>query len=277
MNLKSLKEGELKPVVEVLEKVFHHLNIDYYLIGAFAQAVWYSAIDKQFRQTKDIDFAVLIGSQQEYGQLRKHLIEIDGFTPAIGNDFGLRNTDGVQIDILPFGAIEAEGNVVISIEGNTEMSMAGFSEVYESGVEVEKFSDENSFKVATLPAIVMLKLIAYDDRPEHRLKDAVDISNILIHFFDLQEDLIYEQHNDLFANERELNEIAAIVIGREMKKIVVSNSKLEKRIKSIIKHEVKLFEKSAFIRQMKVSEDDSLQDRVVLLNCLLAGLIEEKY
>ncbi len=37
-------------------------------------------------------------------------------------------------------------------------------------------------KAATLPAIVLLKLIAYDDRPEHRIKDPGDIAGIIYYF-----------------------------------------------------------------------------------------------
>lgn len=276
MNLTSLKEGELKPVVNLLEEAFQHLGIDYYLIGAYAKAVWYSATNKQIRQTKDIDFAVLVGSQQEYERLKTYLLDNHKFQLISYNTFGLRSNEGIYVDLLPFGDIEAEGNVVVNLEGSIILSVAGFSEVYLSGTEMIRLSEGGVFKVATLPAIVMLKLIAYDDRPEQRLKDADDISNILTHYFDLQAEIVYEFHSDLFSNEneRELIEIAAIVIGREMKKIIGSTSKLSNRIESILKTEIALFEKSAFVRQMKINEDDTIRDRVALLNFLLIGFTD---
>ena len=107
--------------------------------------------------------------------------------------------DGIQVDIFPFGEIEIDDAVEIAGEGLTSIKVNGFKEVYQSGTEELETQTGHFFKVASLPAIVLLKLIAFDDRPEKRMKDALDIASILDHFFDLQADLIYEKHNDLFA------------------------------------------------------------------------------
>ncbi len=112
-----------------------------------------------------------------------------------------------------------------------------------------KLNTGNLFKVATLPSIVLLKLIAYNDRPELRQKDASDIGNILIHFFYLQENLIYDQHSDLFGEEvRCLENIGAIVLGREMNRIVKRNDSLKDRLNTILKGYIKESEKSDFNR-----------------------------
>ncbi len=37
MNLNSVREGELKDVLDALEDAFRQLDIDYYLIGAIAR------------------------------------------------------------------------------------------------------------------------------------------------------------------------------------------------------------------------------------------------
>jgi len=50
------------------------LGIDYYLIGA---------------ATKDVDFAVLIGSQKEYEALKDYLREDKGFVGPKANSFVL--------------------------------------------------------------------------------------------------------------------------------------------------------------------------------------------
>jgi predicted nucleotidyltransferase len=77
---------------------------------------------------------------------------------------------------------------------------------------------------------VLLKLVAYDGRPEKRLKDARDIANIIENYFDLQTDLVYDQHNDIFnvaedaLNQLFLEEVSAEVLGREIKKIIKDNS-----------------------------------------------------
>jgi predicted nucleotidyltransferase len=74
-------------------------------------------------------------------------------------------------------------------------------EVYKSGTTELTLQTGHHFNIATLPSIVLLKLIAFDDRPENRFKDPRNIINIILHFFDLQAELIYSQHSDLFAGD----------------------------------------------------------------------------
>ena len=67
-----------------------------------------------------------------------------------------------------------------------------------------------------------------------RIDDIPDIGEILDHFFNIYDEIIWEKHNDLFEEGRELNEIAARVPGREMGKIAVRNDKLKERILRIL-------------------------------------------
>jgi len=46
----------------------------------------------------------------------------------------------------------------------TAIKVDGMIEVYRSGTEEVTLETGNVFKVATLPAIILLKFIAYDDR-----------------------------------------------------------------------------------------------------------------
>ena len=66
MNLSDLREGELKSLFDTLEEAFEATGTDYYVIGALAKDVWYSQGDILSRQTKDVDFAVLVGSQEVF-------------------------------------------------------------------------------------------------------------------------------------------------------------------------------------------------------------------
>ena len=99
-------------------------------------------------------------------------------------------------------------------------NISGFKEVYEEGTEEVNFEGEYNFKVLTMAGIVILKLIAYDDRPEIRSNGIGDIAAIIRHYFDLESDLIYDRHADLFAGEEQcLERLAAKVLGRQMKLI----------------------------------------------------------
>ncbi len=258
-----MRDGDLKHVFDMLERAFSALNIDYYLIGAMARQVWYDRGGLSFRTTRDVDYAALIGSVKEYRMVKDYLVEREGCVETRENAFVLLTKDGVQIDILPFGDIESDGSVEIEGTGMTSIRVDGMKEVFESGTELVITESGNSFKVATLTAIALLKFISFDDRPEVRQKDARDIANILLHFFNLHSDLIYEWHNDLFGDvERELENIGAIVLGREIKKIIAANAALSLRFKGILDVHITLAEKSPFILQV-VSEIDKDVETIV--------------
>ncbi len=78
---------------------------------------------------------------------------------------------GIQVDILPFGAMEIDADITLASQGLTNVHVNGFMEVYQSGTQEIRVETGHNFKVATLPSIVLLKFIAFDDRPEHRIKE----------------------------------------------------------------------------------------------------------
>lgn len=79
--------------------------------------------------------------------------------------------------------------------------LQGFQEVYEEATEKVSFESKYNIRVASLAGIVVLKLIAWDDRPEIRSDDIVDVAIIINHYFELEENLIYDQHVDLFTKD----------------------------------------------------------------------------
>jgi len=241
---------ELKPVLDTLEHAFNTLGINYYLIGAFARQIRYNQAKIPYRATKDIDYAVLVGSSNEYQTIKDYLVTHAKYVESKNNAFVLTSAEGLQIDILPFGEIEQQGIVNISGTGMTSIKVDGMKEVYEFGTERVELDTGNSFRVATLPGILLLKLIAYDDRPEQRQKDAIDIGNIIMNFFLLHDTIIYDFHNDLFEQERNLENISAIVIGREMKKITGINSSLFNRLENILNIHISTSDDSKLVRLM---------------------------
>jgi len=273
MNLDNIRKGELSEVFSALEEAFKVTGIDYYLIGALARDVWYARRSKVFRQTKDADFAVLVGSEAAYSSVKQYLKDQKSFQDTKENSFVMIAPSGIQVDILPFGAMEIDADVTYASHGLTNMHVNGFMEVYQSGTKEIAIETGHYFKVATLPSIVLLKFISFDDRPEHRTKDAKDVANIIAYFFDLQADLIYREHADLFEeHERTLDEISSIVIGREIKKICASNEKLLSRLCRILKTHIEQKQKSAFVRNMLVSSEDTIETKTRLLQNIYSSL-----
>ncbi|MOA07530.1 hypothetical protein D3C78_1272330 [compost metagenome] len=217
----------------------------------------------------------MIGSREEYDKVKEYLVTNEGFAESRENAFVLISPDGIQVDILPFGEIEDDGSVDITGTGMTSIRVDGMKEVYEAGTERVEFETGNIFKVATLPAIALLKFIAYDDRPEQRQKDVSDISNLLKHFFALNSELIFNNHYDLFGEGYELENIGAIVIGREMRKIANHNGGLVGRLESILTKHIDSHERSSFIKLMVRGTDETVEAMIEILKNIRWGFNNE--
>jgi predicted nucleotidyltransferase len=234
---KIREEGQFKEIFLALERGFIKFGIDFYLVGATARDVWMKGVHglPPKRATSDIDFGIMIKDSFVFDDLKSYLIEEEGFIPSKGNEFVLIWKDKSQVDLIPFGDLESEGIVTVKGTGFTSMNVEGFKEVYEQASE-EIITEDQRFKVCTLPGIVILKLIAWDDRPEVRRDDIDDIAEIIKNYFHLNDEVIFEQHSDLFTDDIELAEIASQFLGREIGKIVSGNPKLVERIKGILEN-----------------------------------------
>lgn len=267
----------LSEMLSALERGLEKFGIDFYLVGAVARNVWMSGINgiAPRRTTADIDFAVLINDKGVYEELKRHLINEEGFVASKENAFVLIK-DGIEVDLLPFGAIEDEdARVTIEGTGYTSVHVPGFKEVYDIGLPELELEDGHIFKFSTLPGIVLLKLLAWDDRPESRRDDIKDISDILNHFFGMHDEEIWNNHHDLFGDAAaDLKHIAARVMGREMKTISRGNEKLFNRVEGILKVNTDDVANSSMAVIMREYFDNTLADNVELLIQLKQGFTE---
>jgi hypothetical protein len=69
-----------------------------------------------------------------------------------------------------------------------------------------------------------------------------------------------------------LEEIATLVIGREIKNIVAANEELFKRLNSILERLLTTPENSAFIRNMVSESGRTVEEILKLMTRLLTGL-----
>ena len=222
--------------------------------------------------TKDVDFAVYIPEKEKFLDLKKYLEEKEGFRNSSQNQYVMFNSIGQQVDLLPFGEIEVEGKVMIDGTGLTQIAVNGFREVYEVALVPVEYEGGHTFKVCSLPGIVILKLVAYDDRPEIRQKDIRDISKIIQNYFDIETDLIYDRHLDLFDSKAELPLIAARVLGRQMQTILNRSSELKKRIVSIIEPAIADKENHKIVSLLLSEQDTTAAFIASLLSEIIKGI-----
>jgi len=223
----------LKEVFIQISETCKELEIEFFIVGAIARNIWYVSNDKNSRGTKDIDFGVYISDVKKYNELKTVLREKYKYQESKENAFCLITRDEKQIDLLPFGEIENEGQVIIEGQGLTTVKLDGFKEAFEFGTEEIKIGNE-TYKSCSIPGVMILKLIAYDDRPDKRIKDIVDINSICLNYPSLESDFIWSNHFDLYEGNLEHAEVGIIVLGREMKKLVKDNKELVKRLIKIM-------------------------------------------
>jgi len=268
------QDPQLSQMLSALERGLAKFDIDFFLIGAVARDVWMTAINgiPPSRVTGDIDFAIFIDDKEKYDILKQYLIDTEGFHSSRENAFVLVWNNFAFVDLLPFGAIESdEAKVSVDGIGLTSVNVPGFKEVYDYGMPTAELEGIHSFKFCTLPGIVILKLIAYEDRPEIRRDDIIDISKILKHFFSMYSEEIYENHNELFGGVRKLPEIAAIVMGREMSKIASLNPALYDRLEALLVRNTQDLKASEIGRIMVDFFGNTVGENVGTLKSVLAG------
>lgn len=235
IKLSSFNQEGLEDVIQILEAVFQKFEVDFYIIGALAKDMWLSKEEIRSRATKDVDLAIFVSDADDYKEIKSTLIKEHSFKEVSTNVFALLTPYGYPVDMLPFGSIEIDEAVEVEGDGLTKVHVNGFKEIYKQGLAPILTDEGLTFKIASLASIILLKLVTFDDRPEKRTQDIKDIALIIRHYFHIESNLIYDQHNDLFANDDlELMDIAALVIGREIKNILADNHTLKNRVLNIL-------------------------------------------
>ena len=277
VDFKQLRNEALRDIILALEEALEKIGIDYYLIGALARDAWFQQEKIISRTTADVDFAILVPQKEKFEELKTFLAREKGYVETKGNSFAMISPGGITVDILPFGSIEIDEELNMA-NGEAQVVTNGFREVFTAALE--QFESEDGqlrIKIASLPGIVLLKLIAHQDRPEIRIKDPGDILEILHYYFDLHSSLIYEHHDSVFDDEQPLEMISARVIGREIGKIVSGNPTLRQRVNTYLTTEIEKQENGSLIRLMQRSTEKYNQEEVTaMLSAIVRGMTEVK-
>jgi predicted nucleotidyltransferase len=141
------------------------------LIGASALAC---QIPSYRRETNDLDLVIAI-DLEDAGKL----VELAGWRPLPhAGEQAWQSPDGVRVDVVPASErLLAEG-VIRWPRSGTEMNLAGLRLAFEASRRLDV--DEGlSVLLTSVPAVAVLKVVAYLDRPESREKDIEDLAFLL--------------------------------------------------------------------------------------------------
>lgn len=256
VSLTELRHERFSPVFEAVEQACAAVGISFYLVGAVARDIWLTGIHKipSGRITRDLDLALLIPHEDDYWKLRESLLRTGQFSEVRNAPVTLLYQGAIVLDLIPFGDLEvADGLVVLHRgEGVANLCVNGFTEVFEGATEWVDIDDQYQFRVCTLPGMVVLKLIAYSDRPEHRGKDLDDIAFILTNYVDIVGDELYEAQVDLLEADMTLPMISARILGRHLRPVLARSAPLHRRIIAVLDGQLLIGEDSPLARSFRL-------------------------
>lgn len=267
---KELSIPYFKESFDCIDEVMRELKIPYYLIGvsAIALELLKEGI-KPSRGTKDIDFAVMISEMKEYENISS-LMEAQGFKKVSAPWTFYSEIFKVAIDVLPFGEIEEEYTINFN-ERYTDLHMLGFREVMEEAVPVQ--IEEKIANIPPLEGMVILKLIAWSDRPEERENDLSDILKIIEHYYALKWDEIVEIHYDTLDREPfDQKIIAAEVLGRNARLYLDKSKAISEKILKVLESNLQDASKSAIAKEWARKLDVDIEYAFALLSAFQKGI-----
>jgi len=245
-NFEEIKQA-YKNIFDALERAFRKLDIDFYLIGAQSRDVWVNHLPLDKRTTRDIDYCVYVNDYITWMSLNEYLISEEGFTRDEQKPYRFYNNG--MVDLIPFGGIEQNGEVILH-NPTTELSVYGCKEVAEDAVTIE-----GDFKVITLPGLCIMKLVAFNEKPDIRAKDLDDFLFLLKNYHEIAGEELFEgQYDDLIEGEFEMQVASARMLGRHMALVVNRNPVLKEKITGILQYRLRGFSDGEIDQMYKVKD-----------------------
>jgi predicted nucleotidyltransferase len=152
------------------------------------------------------------------------------------------------------------------------MSVLGFNEIYNNSTVARLQNNPPlDIKIPTLPGLVVLKLLSWNDNYQNRPQDAEDIFFILINYeYTGIEDKLYESELSLLEGEDFDNQVAGIVLlGKEMK--MISSKKTIEFIRKILNNETSENTNYNLIRDISIGSNINFEKILFLIRKLKKG------
>jgi predicted nucleotidyltransferase len=217
-----MPESQDKLVLADLKSIFAPLELPIMLVGAAARILIFDRFYKSDRFTEDLDIATQIPDWLTFEAVTQAMTQAEPalfLATKIPHRFQHIVT-GKSIDVVPFGPISEPGQRLRWPDGN-EMNMAGFQEALSQAIVF----DDVAIPVVSLPAFIVLKLFAWNDRQQ--LKDQQDIEFVLRYYDD--EEGIYSGDSPGLMNQLETGEVqllhaAIYLLGKDIRAIFQSQT-----------------------------------------------------
>ncbi len=212
-------------VLRALDPIAREVDCAFFVAGATARDLILVNIHglRPGRATRDIDFGIAVENWDRFALLKERLVATRVFTSDRHALQRLTYSDraagySIPVDLIPFrGVTVADGTIEWPPNRDIVLNVAGFEEALTSSVPIE-IEENLTVRVASIPGLMLLKLVAWFDRGHETDKDAADIYRLLMSYGDAgNTDRLYEHEMGLLeAAGFDVQVAGAALLGRDI-------------------------------------------------------------
>lgn len=257
-------------VLRTLDPVAREADCAYFVAGATARDLILVNIHglRPGQATRDIDLGIAVETWERFALLKDRLAATGDFTSERRAPQRLTYSDRtagftIPVDLIPFrGVTAADGVNAWPPSRDIVMNVAGFEEALASSIPIQ-IEEDLIVRVASIPGLMILKLVAWLDRGRETDKDAADIYRLLTAYADADNtDRLYESEMDLLETAGfDMQLAGAELLGRDVGQLcspsavalIRSIVETEPSFESLVNHMIRtsaVVETAPFVQRM---------------------------
>ncbi|WP_369920103.1 hypothetical protein AB8E32_17375 [Marinomonas polaris] len=210
-----------EPVLNIIIDVTTQLDVPYFIAGATARDLLLFHVFGRDpgRKTHDIDTAILVSGWDSFASVKSALLD-SGLSETKLPHRLMYESSGLPIDIIPFGSIaDKTGEIQWPPEHVVTMSVTGFQEAFDHAVLVD-IGQGVSVRVTSLAGLVLLKLMAWQERRLETNKDITDFLTILTEYPNVEFDRLYDDFIPAEKLNYDIERQGAFLLGHDLNMIL---------------------------------------------------------
>jgi predicted nucleotidyltransferase len=273
LNLSDKISRATTDLLELIDRITTEPGIPYLVVGATARdIVYHHRFGTPIRRaTTDTDFGIQVGSWEEFNLLSEALVSENFTRSNSAHRFYCPNNS--KIDIVPFGPIEDElANIHWPPSGDFEMNVLGFKEALDHALQIELGVDSSvQIPVASPQGLVLLKLIAWEDRPPGmRVRDAQDFA-YLLEYYDKDESVMERLYEEGVAAQYEFDVslASAHLLGADS--VAIAREATKQKIQEIISSNLGAIDENQLVVDMCEHIEIEYEKHLELLGAFAEG------
>lgn len=229
-------DDNTRNILRQFDTAARELGIDYFLAGATARDMMLThvfGIDIA-RITRDVDLGIAVPDWNAFDAIKTRLLSTsDNWAPSDAPHC-LRYRENhaafpTPVDLIPFGQIEnPPREIAWPPDMQVLMNVAGYADALRSAALV-MLAEDLVIRVASIPGLAALKIIAWDERGKIDAKDAHDLFTILRRYTDAgNHGRLYNDHFALLESAEYDPELAgARLLGTDVAAMVSGETLIE--------------------------------------------------